>query len=116
MSDEGANGAPDSELAAKVKDEAGDSVMGDGANDGGESVPDPTAAKVGTEDKTKTDDDPGEGNEDGDKSKEDDGGDSVSEDPLEHGPPGTIAPGGGNKLLKELDDEAPKTFPQVVSR
>lgn len=93
----------------------------EGGNDGGGDevvVPDPTSGKGETVvEKAKGGADAGAVDDGDDPNDDDDGRDSDFEGPIV-GKTGQVASGtpsgGGNKLLKELDDEAPKTFPQVV--
>ena len=121
MAEEDNSGAvPDPELEVNDENDLDeDSNKAEGVNDDGETVPDPTSAKVEAEEKAKADDASIGDNEEGDKSKDDDGRDSLSDEPIavksDPTQSGNSASGSGNKLLKELDDEAPKTFPQVVS-
>jgi hypothetical protein len=138
MSSEEANGAADAEINVKKEnDEELAAVQVEGpTTDENEGVPDPTASKGGTEEQATAKSDgvvPAASNGDGDNSNAKDGGQQDAmydeEDPMSdktdhvavsggtvQSPSGSPPSGSGNKLLKELDDEAPKTFPQVVSQ
>jgi hypothetical protein len=98
-----------------------------GADDGA-IVPDPTASLKEEENKAKgdtnsaaVDDDvdnaDGDDDDDDDEDPNDDDGreDSMFEETIAEKADEAAVSGSSNKLRKELDDEAPKTFPQTVS-